>query len=131
MAELTEQTVQDWIERWVAAWRSNDRAQIVRLFGEDATYRYSPWDEPVRGAEAIADSWLENPDAPDSWEARHAPVAINGNLAVIQGRTRYFDSDRTQVRTEYDNVWFVRFDDAGRAIDFTEYYIEKPKQPGA
>ena len=68
---------------------------------------------------------------PNSWEARYEPIAIRDDLAVIHGRTRYFDSDRTQVRTQYDNVFLVRFDDDGRATDFTEWYIEKPKQPGA
>ena len=131
MPDLTEDVARDWIERYIDAWRSNDRAKIVALFAEDAAYRYSPWDEPVRGPDAIADSWLENPDAPDSWEARYEPIALNGNLAVIHGRTRYFDSDRTQVRTEYDNVFMIRFDDDGRATDFIEWYIEKPKQPGA
>jgi hypothetical protein len=28
-------------------------------------------------------------------------------------------------------VFVIRFDDEGRATDFTEWYIEKPKQPGA
>ena len=68
---------------------------------------------------------------PNSWEARYEPIAIRDDLAVIHGRTRYFDSDETQVRTQYDNVFLVRFDDDGRATDFTEWYIEKPKQPGA
>jgi hypothetical protein len=131
MAQLTDQVAQTWIDRYVDAWRSNDRSKIVELFAPDATYRYGPWDEPIAGPEAIADSWLESPDAPDSWEARYEPIAIRDDLAVIHGRTRYFDSDRTQVRTQYDNVFLVRFDDTGRATDFTEWYIEKPKQPGA
>ena len=131
MAELTTEAVQAWLDRYVEAWRSNDPAQIRALFAEDATYAYTPWDEPLRGPDAIVDSWLENPDAPDSWEARYEPVALNGNLAVVRGRSRYFDSDRTQVRTEYDNVFMIRFDGGGRATDFTEWYIEKPKQPGA
>ena len=131
MANVTPDSVQAWLDRYVDAWRSNDPAQIRALFAEDATYRYSPWDEPIRGPLAIADSWLENPDAPESWEARYEPIALNGNLAVTRGRSRYFDSDRTQVRTEYDNVFMIRFDDEGRATDFTEWYIEKPRQPGA
>lgn len=132
MAELTFEAVQSWLDRYVDAWRSNDPAQIRALFAPDATYAYSPWDEPLRGPEAIADAWLENLDAPDAWEARYKPLAINGNLAVTRGRSRYFDTDRTQVRSEFDNIFVIRFDPDGRlATDFTEWYIEKPRQPGA
>lgn len=131
MGQVTADQVQGWLDRYVDAWRSNDPAQIRALFAEDATYRYSPWDEPIRGPEAIADAWLENPDAPDSWEARYESLAINGNLAVTRGRTRYFDTDRTAVRTEYDNIFVIRLDDLGRATDFTEWYMERPKPPGA
>ncbi len=132
MAELTFEAVQAWLDRYIDAWRSNDPAQIRALFADDATYAYSPWDEPLRGPDAIADAWLENPDAADAWEARYEPIAINGNLAVTRGRSRYFDTDRTQVRSEFDNIFVIRFDADGRlATDFTEWYIEKPRQPGA
>lgn len=131
MGQLTADQVQGWLDRYVDAWRSNDPAQIRALFAEDATYRYGPWDEPIRGPEAIADAWLENPDAPDSWEARYEPLAIHGDLAVARGRSRYFDTDRTAVRTEYDNIFVIRLDEDERATDFTEWYIERPKPPGA
>ena len=131
MATVTPEAVQAWLDRYVAAWRSSAPDEIRALFAEDATYRYHPWDEPLRGPEAIADSWLENRDAPDSWEARYEPLAVNGNLAVTRGRSRYFDTDRTQVRSEFDNIFVIRFDEAGRATDFTEWYIEKPQPPGA
>ena len=133
MAHLTSQAVQAWLDRYIEAWRSYDRDQIMALFAEDAAYHYGPWDEPVRGPEAIADSWTEEGrrDAPDAWEARYEPIAINGDLAVVHGRSRYFDVDRTQVRTEYDNIFVIRLDADGRATEFTEWYIEKPKEPGA
>ena len=132
MAELTFEAVQSWLDRYIDAWRSNEPAQIRALFAQDATYAYSPWDEPLRGPEAIADAWLENPDAPDAWEARYEPIAIHGNLAVVRGRSRYFDTDRTQVRSDFDNIFVIRFHPDGHlATDFTEWYIEKPRQPGA
>ena len=50
---------------------------------------------------------------------------------MTRGRSRYFDTDRTAVRTEYDNIFVIRLDDLGRATDFTEWYMERPKPPGA
>ena len=127
MSNITSETVQAWLDRYIAAWRANSRDPIVALFAPDATYRYGPFDDPVRGADAIAASWLERPDDPDSWTASYRPIAIEGNLAVAHGRSRYFHADRKRLRTEFDNIFVLRLDDQGRCSDFTEWYIERPK----
>ena len=127
MSNVTMGSVQTWLDRYIAAWRSNEREPIVALFADDATYRYRPFDDPLRGREAIADGWLASPDEPDSWEAAYRPIAIEGNLAVANGRSRYFQADRTKVRAEYDNIFVMRFDEKGRCSDFTEWFVERPK----
>ena len=70
---------QAWLDRYVAAWRSNDRADIEALFSPDARYFYGPSREPVTGNGAFADDWLAEPDAPGSWEAEYRPLAIDGD----------------------------------------------------
>src|SRR5712692_2033712 len=44
--------VQRWLDAYVAAWRSNNRAEITALFTEDAVYRPLPYDQPLRSGEA-------------------------------------------------------------------------------
>ena len=51
---MNQSDVQGWLNRYVEAWRSNDRAVIESLFTEDAVYSYRPWDsdeQTVRGRE--------------------------------------------------------------------------------
>jgi hypothetical protein len=131
MSKVTIESVQAWLDRYVEAWRSNAREPILALFADDASYRYGPFDKPLLGRQAIADSWLKNPDPPDSWAATYRPIAIEGDLAVAHGRSQYFEEDRTKQRTEYDNIFVMRFDGQGRCIDFTEWYIERPKNAAA
>jgi hypothetical protein len=128
---MTHDEVRRWLDGYIDAWRRNERQPILDLFSEGATYRYGPYQQPIRGREAIADSWLEGPDAPDSWDATYEPIAVDGNTAVIHGRSRYFNGDRTQLRTEYDNIFVIRFDETGRATEFAEWFIEKPAAIGS
>jgi hypothetical protein len=79
----------------------------------------------VRGRAAIVASWLEEPDAPGSWEAQYAPLAVDGNMAVAQGRTRYLRPDGTLER-EFANSFVLQFDQAGRCTRFTEWYMQAP-----
>ena len=122
---MNRETLQVWLDKYVDAWRTYDPAQIADLFSEDALYYYSPWDEqnPLRGREAIVADWLREPNPAGSWEAHYVPVAVEGNVGVAQGRTRYFKPDRT-IEREFDNIFVMHFDDAGHCVRFTEWYMQ-------
>jgi ketosteroid isomerase-like protein len=122
---MDRESVQAWLDKYIEAWRTYDPGQIGDLFSEDALYLYSPWDEPnpVRGRDEIVADWRKEMNAVGSWEARYVPVAVEGNVGVAQGRTRYFGSDGT-VEREFDNIFVLHFDDAGRCARFTEWYMQ-------
>ena len=125
---MNRESVQAWLDKYVDVWRTYDRAQIADLFSQDAVYLYSQFDEqnPVRGRDAIVTDWLKEPDAARSWEAHYAPVAVEGNVGVAQGRTRYFDADGT-VKREFDNIFVLHFDEEGRCTRFTEWFMQPRK----
>ena len=126
---MNHDNVQRWLAGYIDAWRKNERQPILDLFSENATYSYGPYREPIRGREAIADDWLNGSDAPDSWDADYTPIAVDGDTAVVHGRSRYYTPDRSGLRTEYDNIFVIRFDPDGRAREFAEWFVEKPLSP--
>ncbi|MDQ2673511.1 MAG: nuclear transport factor 2 family protein [Chloroflexota bacterium] len=120
---MTHDDIQAWLDRYVAAWRSNDASQIGELFADDALYRYHPYgDDAVRGREAIVESWLAERDAPESWQAEYVPFAVDGDRAVATGWSRYVATGDEPERT-YHNVFLMRFDDDGRCAEFTELFM--------
>src|SRR5687768_10673963 len=118
---MNRELLQKWLEEYVEAWRTYEPEKIRNLFSENALYFYSPFDEQthLRGRDAIVADWLKQPDAVGSWEAQYAPVAVEGNVGVAQGRTRYFRSDGS-IQKQFDNIFVLHFDDAGRCTRFTE-----------
>ncbi|HXN90353.1 MAG TPA: nuclear transport factor 2 family protein [Candidatus Sulfotelmatobacter sp.] len=121
---LTKETVAAWLRAYVRAWETYDPEAVAELFSGDATYSYFPFDEPIRGRVAIVASWLEGKDPPGTYEASYEPVAIDGSLAVAQGRSRYFkDPSRRELVREYDNIFLIEFDDNGRCHAFREWYM--------
>ena len=113
---LTVSDVQSWLDRYVAAWRSNDPEMIGALFTEDVRYGYHPGDDPVVGRAAVVASWLESPDDPDSWIADYHPWAVTGDRAAATGETRYTNGSR------YFNVFLLTFRD-GSCSEFTEWFV--------
>ena len=117
-------SVTKWLHDYIAAWTSSDPAAIGELFGANATYRYSPYDEPVRGRDAIVSDWLDSPDAPGSFQADYRPIAVDGHTAVANGRTLYFEPDGKTITRQFDNIFVLQFDDQGRCVDFCEWYMQ-------
>ncbi len=118
-------SVQGWLDRYVEAWRANDAALIEALFTDDAIYRYRPYadlEQMVIGSKAIAASWLEEQDAPESWEAQYQPFVVEGDRAVAVGFSRYRLTEGQPERT-YHNAYLLRFAPDGRCAEFTEYYM--------
>ena len=121
--------VQQWLDRYVEAWRANEPEQIAALFTEDAVYRYRPYadeEQTISGREAIVAAWLEEPDAPDGWEASYEPYAVDGDRAVATGWSRYLATAGEAERTYY-NCYLLRFAPDGRCAEFTEYYMQVPE----
>jgi hypothetical protein len=123
---LDRQSVAGWLERYVDAWRRNEREAIEDLFTSDATYRYRPAEQPLRGRGAIADSWLVEADAPGTWDAWYEPYAVEGDAAVAVGVSSYFGADGKPERV-YDNVFVLRFGPEGRCAEFREWFVERPR----
>ena len=115
---------QAWLDRYIAAWRSGDPADIGALFSDDARYFSGPFREPVVGREAIVAGWTDSPDAPGSWEAEYRPLAIDGEVAVATGESRYANG-----RT-YSNIFVCRFDETGRCREFREWFMKQPRADG-
>ena len=130
---MTRDDVQRWLDRYVAAWMAYDPSAIGELFSADAEYRYHPWDDPVRGRDAIVHDWLNpagdaaNRDRPGTVEARYSCYAADGDRAVAVGDTIYRDAPGGPVSRGYENVWLMEYDADGRCRSFTEYFMKQKR----
>jgi hypothetical protein len=134
---VDRETAQDWLNRYIDAWTSYDPDDVSALFSADVAYRYHPNDEPIVGRPAVVASWLgtdasgnaSSRDAPGTFDAEYSPVAIDGDVVVATGRTRYRETPGGPVVRLYENCFIMRFDHAGQCREFTEFYMRRP-QPG-
>ena len=131
---MEREDVDRWLAAYVQAWKSYDRNEIAALFSDDVVYRYHPYDEPVRGRNAVVDSWLgegDDPgastrDAEGTYHASYAAVAVDGDVAVATGSSVYRTAPAGPVDRTFDNCFVMRFDPVGRCCEFTEWFIERP-----
>ena len=97
------------------------------MFTEDASYRQSPYQEPVVGMAAISGMWDEEREGPDEVFTLATDIlAVDGPTAVVRAEVRYGDP----IRQEYRDLWILHLDDDGRCSWFEEWPYW-PGQPGA
>ncbi len=122
---INEASVSQWLDSYVSAWKSYDAQEIGRLFSQGALYYYGPYSDPLRGREAIAADWIKNRDEPGTYDAHYQPLAIQGDLAVANGRSLYYEKGTSTIAREFDNIFLIRFNDAGECTEFREWYMQK------
>jgi hypothetical protein len=135
MARLEKSDVNRWLEAYVEAWKTYDRSQIAALFSDEIEYRYHPYDDPIRGRDAVVASWLgENEveaastrDPEGTYDATYRAVAVDGDAAVATGSSTYFTEPGGEIEKVFDNCFVMRFAPDGRCREFTEWFMERPR----
>ena len=125
---MSSPTGRDEVERWLAgyeaAWRSPGTQGLTALFTAEATYLQSPYEQPVRGLDAIRLMWEDERDGPDeAFTLATSILAVDDRTAVVRAEVRYGDPAQ-----EYRDLWVIRFAEDGRCAWFEEwpYWPERP-----
>jgi uncharacterized protein (TIGR02246 family) len=113
-------TANAWIAAYLRAWSSNEPSDIEALFTPDATYRPTPHSDGWRGREAIVAGWLERRDEPGTWSFEHKVIAVDGEVAIVQGHTVY-----TEPPLDYSNLWVLRLTADGRCREYVEWWVDR------
>jgi ketosteroid isomerase-like protein len=123
-------TVRSWLAGYVRAWTTNDPADIEALFTPDAVYRPTPHSDGWHGHRAIVAGWIGRKDDPGTWSFEHTILAVDGDVAVVEGRTAY-----KAPPLDYSNLWVLRFAPDGRCREYVEWWVDRnapdPGEPSA
>lgn len=120
MAPVTRAGFASWIALYEELWRTPGTAGLDRLFAAEATYRHSPYAEPVVGLADITRDWEQERESPDEdFRMTSEIVAVDGDTGVVRVAVTY-GPPHSQ---EFLDMWVVRFDDSGRCVSFEEWFF--------
>ena len=112
-----------WLAAYEAAWRAPGTQGLLQIFTGDASYRQSPYQEPVVGLDAIRQMWDDERDGPDEiFTIATDILAVDGPTAVVRAEVRYGNP----LRQEYRDLWIMQLGGDGRCHWFEEW----PYWPG-
>jgi uncharacterized protein (TIGR02246 family) len=122
---VTREDVQRWLNRYGAAWETGDPDAAAALFSDDASYRETPFDEPMVGKAEIRRYWQEGAADAQTDVTFSAQVwAVDGDLAIAGWQAR-FTRKPSGARVELDGVFrlvFARAPDGARCSGLEEWW---------
>ena len=106
---MTEQDVQDWLDEYGRAWVDGDPDRAAALFSDTATYRETPFDDPMRGRHAIWEYWRKNAgDAQEDVEFASQVWVVTNDTAIAGWQAR-FARKASGARVELDGTFRLVF----------------------
>ncbi len=115
-----------WLERYFAAWASNDPDEVAGLFSGDAVYHHGPFrDDAARGRDEIVRRWIEGGVQP-GLETRFEPLALEEERGVAWWRVAFDEGAR---RVELDGILVLDFDAEGRCTLHREWVDRREVAP--
>lgn len=112
--------VQNWINSYVAAWRSPSKDKLAELFTVDVRYQLHqapPWNQSLSDLAELALYWEHVSSEQGEFELQSEIVALEGNVAVVKIDVTYATADPAH----WHNVWIIRFADDGRCESYEEW----------
>lgn len=115
---MDRKQLSDWIALYERLWRTEGTDELDRLFSEDVIYSNGPFEEPVRGLEALAKFWeAERVSADEHFEMTSEIVAVERETGVARLEVRYAPPDGNFYR----DLWIVQVGEDGRCTRFEEW----------
>ena len=110
--------LRSWLERYFAAWRSNDRRTSRRCSRPTRCTRTARSATRPAAATRIVRRWVEGGAQPGLRTA-FEPLAVEGERGVAHWQVSFDDGDG---RTEIDGILVLDFDGRGRCVLHREWY---------
>jgi hypothetical protein len=118
----------DWLTAYKRSWETDDADLFVSLFTSDATYRVSPFAEPILGKD-FQESWRGNREITTGNHINLEIWHVEDDVAIVQwiAHTVYFDRGPRQG----NGIFRLSFAPDGRCRELREWQHWRPSSHAA
>ena len=128
---MTKSEFSNWLDRFGRTWEQQDPDAVVDLFTPDGTYAWGPFNEPIKGRDAIHAAWVHATQGrQQDIHFGHEVLAVTGD----RGIARWWASMTARAsgrRVRMEGICLVTLAADGRCTVFREWWNEDPPATGA
>ena len=115
-----------WLEAYGHAWEERDPDAAAGLFTEDASYAWGPFEEPLRGREAIRGRWAEATEVQRDVRFGSEVLGVVDAGAVARWWCTFAVGEAS---IELEGIFLVALTADERCRDFREWWNERASSP--
>lgn len=123
---MTEAELSRWLDAYGRAWERQDPDAAASIFTEDGTYAWGPFNEPIRGREAIRAAWQH------ATQGQQENIRFGYEVLAVtdeRGIARWWASmtGRSTGRpVKMEGIFLVTLSPSGECEVFREWWNEDP-----
>ena len=125
---MNHDSFKSWLDAYGHAWESGDPRAAAEIFTNDATYQEVPFDEPMRGREAIAEYWSKNVSEQDQVRFGYEILATTQDKGIARWWSSFIDIP-SKARVKLDGIFVLSLDSENRCDVFQEWWHATGEQP--
>lgn len=118
---VTNETFENWLTTYGAAWEARDPDAAVRIFSPGARYHWTPFGPPQVGHDEIAAAWGAATSRQQDIRFRFTIWSVADMRGIAHWNARFKRID-TGSPVEIDGVLLAEFDAAGLCHLFREWW---------
>jgi hypothetical protein len=124
---MTLDELDRWLDTYGRAWERKDVDGFVACFAPDADYYWGPWDEPLRGHDAIRAQTEEAVSHQANVRFGHELLGVTPDGRGLARWWVSMEVPAQQTSDELEGIFLVTLDDAGRCTDFREWFNHRSR----
>jgi len=125
-AKLRLETFGAWLDALKRAWEERDARAAANLFSVDAVYRETPFEEPMRGREAILKYWEHVPKTQDRVKFDYQILEVSKARGIARWQASFLRI-RTGVLVNLDGVMVAYMNTENQCTLFEEWWSRQER----
>lgn len=121
---MDEQALHKWLAAYGRAWISRDPCAAASLYSEDATYQVTPFDEPIRGRDAIFEYWTGVAKTQERVDFEFETLAVTPECGIARWRASFVIVPQG-LETRLDGIFVIAFDSSGLCHSLREWWQKR------
>ena len=117
---MNQGAVRSWLDAYGRAWETRDPQAAGDLFADDATYRETPFEEPIKGRSGIIEYWSNATRSQGEIRFRNEILAVT-DIGIAHWWVSYVRiPSKTQVKL--DGIFVFSLNAENRCKEFQEWW---------
>jgi hypothetical protein len=118
---LEQSDFTSWLERYREAWESRDPGRAAGLFTQDASYRETPFDAPMRGRAEIEGYWAKAVAGQKDVRFSYEIFACADDQGICRWHAAFMGVPGGE-KIDLDGIFRCRFADPAQVATFEEWW---------